>query len=97
MKNLFPNELPLTDCEHSGLPMRFCSHCTGDDDLPTETDFEITAVFDAKFAGRCAIDTDHIVRRGDRVGFFQRADNPMLIKSGVACKACVNSLPNAHR
>lgn len=97
MKKLFGDDLPLTECEFSGLPQRFCSHCTGDTLEPEEEEeFEITAVFDARFSGRCAVDPDHIVRKGDRVGFIQRADNPMLPKTGVACKACVRSLPNAR-
>lgn len=96
MKNLFDDDLPMDDCDFSGLPQRFCDHCTGDEE-PEEKDFEITAVFDAKFSGRCSIDDDHIIRRGDRVGFIQHADNPMLPIRGVACKACVISYPSAKK
>jgi hypothetical protein len=90
------------DCEISGLPMAFCSHCLGDklgdeeEFGDTEHDYELVGrKFDAQYSGHCTIDYEHVVRRGTTVSGVQRADNPMLPVSGVACSACVKSLPHA--
>ncbi len=93
------------ECDFSGLPKMFCSHCTGDklgDESPAvygnddPAEFEIVGrVFEAQFSGHCTLDYDHKVRRGDRVARVQRADNPMMPISGVACKDCVKILPHA--
>lgn len=95
----------LEECDFSGLAKEFCAHCKGDtlgDEKTPEfgngdvDDFEIIGrVFEAQYHGVCTINYDHKVRRGDRVAKVQRADNPMLPVSGVACKDCVKLLPHA--
>lgn len=89
-----------SECEFSGLPKFACSHCTGDElgDEPDthEIEYEVKGrPFDARFPGRCTIDYDHQIRKGDLVAYVQRADNPMMPVQGVACQACVKSLPRA--
>jgi len=92
-------------CDYSDLPMESCAHCQGieeekeihpvfgNDDLE---EFEIVGhTFEAQFSGTCTIDRSHEIRRKDRVAKVQRADNPMLPVSGVACKNCVRLLPHA--
>lgn len=93
------------ECDFSGLPKEFCAHCKGDklgdEKAPVygnddESEFEIIGrVFEAQYSGVCTINYDHRVKRGDRVAKVQRADNPMLPVSGVACAACVKVLPHA--
>ena len=91
----------FSECEVSGLPKATCAHCTGDllgDEVSNDTfeEYEIVGrPFDARFPGRCTIDPDHMVRRGDLVAYVQHADNPLLPVSGVACQACVRILPRA--
>lgn len=53
--------------------------------------------FAGRFNGICAVDSEHRTRRGDMVSRVQRADNPMLPVTGVACKSCTKELPKAHR
>lgn len=94
------HELSLDrECEFSLLPEATCSHCTGhdDSDLLADSDYEITALFTAQFAGTCTIDSEHRIRRGDRIAKVQHADNPMLPVPGVACSACVLDLPRAKQ
>lgn len=90
------------ECDFSGLPRVFCAHCKGHieekppvygNDDPAE--FEIIVVFDAQFPGVCTIDRDHRIKRGMRVARIQRADNPMIPISGVACSSCLKMLPHA--
>lgn len=64
-----------------------------------EPDFEyeiIGRTFEAQFPSHCAIDYDHKIKRGDRVGRVQRADNPMIPVPGVACKNCVKMYPRGR-
>lgn len=49
--------------------------------------------FQAQFSGYCAVDYDHRIKRGDRVARIQRADNPMIPVTGVACPMCLRILP----
>lgn len=89
-------------CDWSELPKSSCAHCNvkeepvsvfGNDD---EREFEIIGhPFPAQYGGVCTLDYDHRIRRGDRVAKVQRADNPMLIVSGVACKDCIKGMPHA--
>lgn len=87
-----------TLCELTELPPAWCAHCQGTPDLEEEDSFEVLGrPFDAQFPGRCTIDYDHNIRRGDLVARVQRADNPMLPVQGVACSACVRILPRVKR
>lgn len=105
MTNADPNTGEVyEECDFSGLPKVFCAHCKGDelgDEVKQvygndDTDeFEIVRIFEAQYPGTCTIDREHIIKRGDRVARIQRADNPMLPISGVACKNCVKLLPHA--
>lgn len=59
----------------------------------SEEDFEaIGALFDSQFSGRCAIDWNHRIRRGEVVTRVARADNPFLPVPGVACGNCTKIL-----
>jgi hypothetical protein len=92
------------ECSYSGLAKAFCDHCKNGipkkEEKPmygdTSNDYErIGRVFEAQYAGTCTLDWDHKVRRGDRVSKVQRADNPMIPVSGVACASCTKVLPHA--
>ena len=62
-----------------------------------EEQFEaIGPLMDAKFSGRCAIDWDHRIRRGDVVTRVAWADNPLLPVPGVACKNCTKFLKKSR-
>lgn len=86
------------DCPKTGLPMAFCSHCTGDDEREAieareEREYLLKGwPFLAQFPGRCAVDEDHPVKKGSKVSRVIRADNPLLTVPGVACTACVRDL-----
>ena len=90
-------------CDYSDLPTESCAHCQGIQEEPTEwfgnddpEEFEIVGhTFEAQYNGVCTIDRDHEIKRRDRVAKVQRADNPMLPVSGVACKNCVRILHHA--
>lgn len=85
-------------CENTELPKAWCAHCLGTPDLDMEEEYEVLGrPFDSQFPGRCTIDYDHKIRRGDLVARVQRADNPMLPVTGVACGACVRVLPRVKR
>lgn len=67
-------------------------------EVTDEDEYEIIGrVFEAAFPGHCTIDYEHRVKRGDSVARVQRADNPMLPVTGVACRACTLVLPRAKR
>lgn len=93
------NDLPMDkECLFSGLPMGTCAHCRGDEDLTineNDRDYEVTAIFDSQYHGRCTINSDHRIRPKDRIGYVQHADNPMLPVRGVACQACIRDMPRA--
>lgn len=55
-------------------------------------DYETLGSFDAGWSGRCTIDPDHTIKRGDRVAKIQLKANPLLPVTGVACKHCTSHL-----
>jgi hypothetical protein len=55
----------------------------------------IGPVFRSSYPGWCTLDSNHRIRRDDRVSRVQRADNPMLPVTGVACSQCVRDLGHA--
>lgn len=90
------NDGPI--CERTDLPQAWCAHCRGSEDIAIEDAYEVTGrPFEARFPGRCTLDDEHTIRRGDLVAYVRHADNPMLPVPGVACASCVKSLPRAHR
>lgn len=85
-------------CEKSDLPKEWCAHCRKSEDVNTTEEYEVVGrAFDAQYSGRCTLDYDHQIRRGDLVARVRHADNPMLPVQGVACSACVKVLPRAKR
>ena len=93
----------MSNCELFEIPKEFCAHCNkvqeepaavyGNDDL-----LEFEAVgrrFQARYSGSCTINYGHSIRRGDWVTRVQRADNPMIPVSGVACTSCTRSIDHA--
>lgn len=55
--------------------------------------FEIDGgTFESQYRGRCALDPDHAIKRGERVARVIRKDNPMLPVGGVVCKNCVSEI-----
>ena len=72
------------------------NHETGEVYDEDEGEYELIGRwFHAQFPGHCAIDWEHLIRKGDKVSRIQHADNPMLPIQGVACKSCVILLPRA--
>ena len=59
--------------------------------------FEILAIFDAQFPGKCIINRDHRIRYGESVARVQRADNPFLPVTGVVCYRCLKMIPRASK
>ena len=49
-------------------------------------------IFESQYRGRCTLDPEHPIKRGDRVARLLRKDNPMLTVPGVACKRCVEEI-----
>lgn len=68
-----------------------------EEEFPTVPDYEVTQVFKATFPSDCLISPNHKIRRNERVGFVQLADNPMIPVKGVVCKWCIKDLPRARR
>lgn len=86
------------ECEMSGLPKDWCAHCRGSVEIDIEEEFEVLSrSFEAQFPGRCTLDYDHVIKRGDLVARVQHAGNPMRPVQGVACSKCVKMLPRAKR
>lgn len=55
-----------------------------------EVEYEVVGhPFPTQFAQFCRVNYTHKIKRGDMVAKIQRADNPMLPVTGVACKVCV--------
>lgn len=90
-------------CDYSDLPVETCAHCQGIPEEPKNVfgnddpvEFEILGrVFPAAYPGCCTLDRDHVIKRNDRVARVQRADNPNLTISGVACAQCVRLMVHA--
>ena len=56
-------------------------------------DFEaVGPLMDAAFSGRCALDWNHRIRKGDVVTRVQSVENPFLPTPGVACGSCTKVL-----
>lgn len=73
------------------------NHETGEIDDEADIEYELIGRwFHAQFPGHCAVDWEHLIRRGEKVQRVQRADNPMLPVQGVACPSCVKMLPRAR-
>jgi hypothetical protein len=53
-------------------------------------------IFPALYPGACTLDYEHPVKRGDKVGKIQYADNPMVPIPGVACKRCTAEIKLAN-
>jgi hypothetical protein len=44
------------------------------------------------FPGRCTLNYEHKIKRGERVAQIRRKDNPFIPISGVVCKRCIEEL-----
>lgn len=67
-----------------------------DDDLEPDEDYLIALpVFAAQFPGYCAIDRNHLIKKGDHVARVKKANNPFIHISGVACRHCTRHYPKA--
>lgn len=87
-------------CLYSGLKQIDCEHCQEidlEEEFPEVPDYEVLVVFKSAFASDCLVNPNHRIRRGDRIGFVQLADNPMIPVKGVVCKWCVKDLPRARK
>ena len=61
--------------------------------MSDEIEYELDGKpFRSQYPGWCTINDLHRIKVNDRVCRVQRADNPMLPVSGVACAACVRSI-----
>lgn len=80
-------------CERSDLPRSMCSHCKGLTDFADNLDdFEIEALFSAKFPGNCAVERSHQIFKYDEISRVARVDNPFLPVTGYACRVCTARL-----
>ena len=68
-----------------------------DEDITPAHDYEVLAVFPSQFSGVCTLNMTHKIRRGDFVSKIQRADNPFIPISGVACSMCTRDFPKAKK
>jgi len=87
-------------CLMTGKKQINCEHCQEidmDEEFPPVPDYEVTSTFKAVFASDCLINPNHRIRRNDRIGFVQYAENPMVPVKGVVCKWCVKDLPRARK
>lgn len=85
-------------CTVTGDDMVTCQHCLDPNYLVVEEDntpdYEtIGRPFQAQFRGVCTVERRHTYKKGDKVSRVQRADNPTILVSGVACKHCSLLLP----
>lgn len=88
----------MDECGMSGLPKAWCAHCRKSEQIDLEEEFEVLSrSFEAQFPGRCTLDYDHVIKRGDLIARVRHADNPMQPVQGVACSKCVKMLPRAER
>lgn len=100
MNNLINDYADGKVCLMTGEPQRTCAHCQEidmEEEFPEVPDYEVTRVFKSMFASDCLVNPNHRIRRGDRVGFVQYADNPLRPVKGVVCKWCVKDLPRARK
>lgn len=87
-------------CMMTGKRQIECDHCQEidmEEEFPEVPDYELTAVFKAQFPSDCLINPNHRIRRNDKVGFVQLADNPTIPIKGVVCKWCIKDLPRARK
>lgn len=71
-----------------------------DENLPGIQDqtleYEVVRTMYSQEAGRCCLNEEHRIRRGDKIGKLQHADNPFIPVSGWACKHCTSIYPKAR-
>ena len=65
---------------------------TVDEDFPYEI---VGRAFEASYRGHCNIVYEHKIKVGEKVARVRRADNPMIVVGGVACKICIREIPRA--
>lgn len=68
-----------------------------DSDIIPDHEYEVSSTFLSQFSGICNLYEGHRIRKGDRIGKLQRADNPMIQLPGVACKWCITDYPRAKK
>ena len=56
------------------------------------SNYEIDSTFASQYRGTCALDREHLIKRGDRVARVIRRDNPTLTVQGVVCKNCLSEI-----
>lgn len=88
------------NCVVTGEPMARCLHCSDPNYIVAEEqgpEYEtIGRAFRTNFRGVCTIDYRHTIKKGDLVAKVQRADNPNILVTGVACKTCTLMLPGSR-
>jgi hypothetical protein len=88
-------------CAITGQDMVVCEHCLNDDyieEVELGPEYEtIGRAFRSQFRGVCAVDERHRVLKGHLVSRIQRADNPNILVTGVACKMCTVTLPKGKK
>lgn len=88
-------------CTITDLPMLECPHCIQDDYLMADDpgpEYEtVGGAFKSQFRGQCTVERRHDIRKGDLVSRVQRADNPNILITGVACRSCTLMLPRGKR
>lgn len=88
-------------CTVTGQDMTECVHCLDDNYLPEieeGPEYEtIGRAFRSQFRGVCTLDQRHTVLKNHLVSKVQRADNPNILVTGVACKNCTLMLPRGKK
>lgn len=67
-----------------------------DEDLELDHEYEWTAKFWSQYSGYCTLNPDHRFKKGELVAKIQKADNPFITITGVACKHCLLDIPKAQ-
>jgi hypothetical protein len=87
-------------CTVTNEPMVSCYHCLNSSYIeaePTGPEYEkVGMAFRTSFKGTCTVDRRHTIKKNDLVCKVQRADNPGIPITGVACKNCTHMLPRAR-
>jgi len=61
-----------------------------------DLEYEVVHTMISKESGVCCLNDSHRIRRGDKIGKLQRADNPFIPVAGWACRHCTVIYPKSR-
>jgi hypothetical protein len=67
-------------CDLTDLLVDQCAHCRGDDQTIALTAVDVRHVMAARHPSRCALDSNHTIEAGDRIGYTD---------DGWICDRCI--------